>query len=160
MRDGLREKYERLLALRLAHERAKRDTSFEEPDPRAEMNAIAKRWPGALRELDALPLDELRARIAALSSGEPIAPWMRAQDAFHRYARGALAAKHWLGKRKHVDAALVAELESSGPREARLWADALAQIAKPPRGRLMDLVYARVARDLDVSVAEARRLLR
>jgi len=160
VREGLREKYERLLALRLAHDRAKRDGAFEEPDPRREMTEIAKRWPGALRELDALPLDELRARITALSSDEPMAPWMRAQDAFHRYARGALAAKHWLGKRKRISAELTSEFRASASRDARLWADALADIASPPRGRLMDLVYARVARELDVSIAEARRLVR
>ena len=36
---ALREKYERLLSLRLLHDRAKRERSFVEPDPRAELRA-------------------------------------------------------------------------------------------------------------------------
>ena len=161
--DGLCAKYRRLLALRLLHDRAKIDAAFEEPDPKREMSALASAWPGALRELDELPLADIRARIVALELAldEPrrVEPWMIAQDAFHRYARGALAAKRWLGKRRRVTAAVRAEFHASAPADARLWEDALASIASPPRGRVMDLVHARVASELGVSVAEARRLV-
>jgi hypothetical protein len=158
---ALREKYERLLALRVVHERAKRDASFVEPDPRPEMSAIARAWPGALRELDELPLDEIRARIASLDEAwadrAHVEPWMVAQDAFHRLARGALAAKRWLGKRRRVTPEVRAAFRASAPSEALLWEEALADVAAPPRGRLMDLVHARVASEIGASVAEARR---
>ena len=161
---SLRTKYERLLTLRELHDRAKSDPSFEEPDPRREMTSLARTWPGSLRELDELPLDVIRTRIAALDralrDASRIERWMIAQDKFHRLARGVLAAKRWLGKRKRVTPALREEFDSHAPREAHAWADALADVAQPPRGRLMDLVFARVARELDTSVADARRLVR
>jgi hypothetical protein len=161
---SLRTKYERLLALRELHDRAKRDESFEEPDPRAEMSALARTWPGSLRELDELRIDVIQSRIVALDDalGDPsrIERWMLAQDAFHRLARGALAAKRWLGKRKRITTVVRDDFASHAPREARAWADALADVASPPRGRLMDLVFARVATELETSVAEARRLVR
>jgi hypothetical protein len=161
---SLRTKYERLLALRELHSRAKSDLDFEEPDPRAEMKRLSLAWPGCLRELDELPIEVIRTRIAALDralrDASRIERWMIAQHAFHRLARGALAAKRWLGKRKRITASVLAEFEAHAPREARAWSDSLADIAQPPRGRLMDLVYSRVARELDTSVADARRLVR
>ena len=161
---SLRTKYERLLALRRLHDRAKTDASFVEPDPRSEMTSLARTWPGALRELDELPIDVIRTRIAALDHAvrDParIERWMIAQEMFHRLARGALSAKRWLGKRKRITADVRAAFEENAPRDARPWKDALADIASPPRGRLMDLVHARVAAELDVSIAEARRLVR
>jgi hypothetical protein len=161
---SLRTKYERLLALRELHARAKRDASFEEPDPRSEMTELARIWPGSLRELDELPIDVIRARIAALDHALAdvgrIERWMIAQASFHRLARGALAAKRWLGKRKRITADVRAAFAEHAPREARGWKNALDDVASPPRGRLMDLVHARVAAELDVSIAEARRLVR
>ncbi len=160
---GLLAKYERIVALRVLHDRAKRDPSFEEPDPRAEMAALSRAWPGALRELDEMPFDDLRARIERLEDArrDParIERWMIAQDAFHRHARGALAAKRWLRKRKRVTAEEAAAFRRSASPDARSWADALALVASPPRGRLMDLVHARVAEEIGTSVAEARRLV-
>jgi hypothetical protein len=162
--SSLRAKYERLFALRKLHARAKSDATFAEPDPRAEMTALARTWPGSLRELDELPLATIESRIEAidraLHDAKRIEPWMIAQDAFHRLARGALAAKRWLGKRKRVTAEVRASFAESAPRDARVWADALSDVASPPRGRLMDLVHARLAAELEVSVAEARRLIR
>lgn len=161
--DSLVEKYERIHALRVLHDRARRDPSFVEPDPRAEMAAIARAWPGALRELDAMPLDEVRSRIDRLGlarrDASRVERWMIAQDTFHRYARGALAAKRWLGKRKRITAEEVASFRAEAGADERLWAEALAEVAAPPRGRLMELVHTRVAAELGASVAESRRLV-
>jgi hypothetical protein len=127
------------------------------------MTVLSRTWPGALRELDELPLDEIRSRIVALdralADAARIERWMVAQDAFHRLARGALAAKRWLGKRKRITADLRAAFDEGAPHEARAWGDSLAEVASPPRGRLMDLVYARVASELETSAADARRLV-
>jgi transcriptional regulator of acetoin/glycerol metabolism len=161
---SLRTKYERLLALRELHDRAKSDASFVEPDPRAEMTSLARTWPGSLRELDELPLDVIRTRISALDGAlrDPsrTEQWMIAQAAFHRLARGALSAKRWLGKRKRITSAVRDDFDAHAPRDARAWREALADVASPPRGRLMDLVFARLASELHVSIAEARRLVR
>lgn len=160
-------KYGRILALREAHERAKAGLA-REPDPRAEMAAIAARWPGALRELDELPLDVVRARgeALALAARDPscAAPWMTAQVVFHRWARGALAAKRWLGKRRVVDAEVTAAFADACARgeiaeDASMWIDALATLARPPRGRVLDAVWPAVAEALGVSEAEARAVV-
>jgi hypothetical protein len=163
---ALRDKYERILVLRTLHARASEDPTFQEPDPKPELAALASAFPGALRELDELPLGTICARIEALvraeAGGEPEA-WMEAQHLVHRLARGALAAKGWLGKRRaitsaHRDAFLEAVDAGDLPSEAAAWADDLAHVARPPRGRLMDLVFARAAAALGVGVARARAL--
>jgi hypothetical protein len=161
---ALRDKYERMLRLRQLHARARDESDFVEPDPRPEMAELARRYPGALREIDELPLDVIHARLDELSAAEAdralVRPWMTAHAAFHRLTRGALAVKRWL-ERRPVTAALAdafADALATMPdrEDAQLWANDLAAIAKPPRGRVMDLVYARLARELGVDVSAAR----
>lgn len=171
MFPALRRKYERILSLREAHERAANDSSFIEPDPRAEMASLADEFPGALRELDRVALDEVRRRIAALHDAEEdptrVEGWMFAQHAFHRYARGALAVKRWLGERAALSAdapadALEHELRKALPtlrEEAALFVTDVEEIAQPLRGRLMDLVYTRTAGELGITERELRTLL-
>jgi transcriptional regulator of acetoin/glycerol metabolism len=163
---ALRDKYEQMLRLRQLHARAKAEPDFVEPDPRASMAALARQWPGALRELDELPLESIEARIAelALAERDPscATPWMKAQAEFHRLARGALAVKRWLAGRAltpELEAAFAAALLAMPEREredASEWEHDLAAVANPPRGRVMDLVYVKVARELGVDVRTAR----
>jgi hypothetical protein len=139
----LRSKYEEMLALRRLKEPA---------DPRPRLAALASRFPGALREIDDLPLHEIERRIAALAAAErepaSAPPWMHAMTRFHALARGVLFVK-----------ARGAHPGDDWPEEARLWRDDLARIARPPRGRLMDLVYERLARELGTTPAAAKRLV-
>jgi hypothetical protein len=161
---ALRDKYEQMLRLRQLHARAKEEPDFVEPDPRPAMAALARRYPGALREVDELPMADIERRIAELEAAEldasRIATWMTAQAEFHRLARGALAVKRWLAGRTptpEIDEAFATALLTMPEREdARAWADDLAALAKPPRGRVMDLVYAKLAVALDVDVRAAR----
>jgi hypothetical protein len=161
---ALRDKYERMLRLRQLHARAAKEPDFVEPDPRPAMAELARLYPGALREIDELPLDVIHARIDELVRAEGdrslVAPWMTAQTSFHRLARGALAVKRWLAGRPvtpEVHRAFARALDGmSGSDAARLWANDLAAIARPPRGRVMDLVYARLAGELGVDVSAAR----
>lgn len=78
------EKYAELRALR----------TTAEPDPRPRLRALAARFPGALRELDALPLEEIDARLAALrevvGGGAREAEWMTVACAFHEAMRDEL----------------------------------------------------------------------
>lgn len=152
-----------MLRLRLLHARAREEPGFVEPDPRPAMADLARAFPGALREIDELPLDVIRSRIDELAAAEAdparAASWMRAHARFHALARGALAVKRWLAGRAPT-AALSAELAILAPswpeREALEWTAELAAIAKPPRGRVMDLVYARLAHELAIDVSAAR----
>lgn len=91
----LRAKYEEMRELRRTD-----DGSY---DPRARMAALASRFPGALREIDTLPLEEIDRRIHALSKAErdpsSAMPWMKAQSRFHELVRDALAngrERNWL----------------------------------------------------------------
>lgn len=161
---ALRDKYERMLRLRELHERAAAEPGFVEPDPRRAMADLARAYPGALREIDELPIGLIRTRIEELAAAESdvarVAPWMTALARFHALARGALAVKRWLAGRP-LTAALeeaFAHAISTLPyaEDARLWSGDLAAIASPPRGRLMDLVYVRLAAELSVDVTAAR----
>jgi hypothetical protein len=158
----LRHKYAEMLAMRLAHARG------EDHDARERMAALASRFPGALREIDDLELDEIRRRIDALDSvtRAQVEPemWMDAIAMFHTLERGALCAKRWLAGKKRVTAehelAFRTALASlPWPEDARAWQGHLREIAHPPRGRLTDLVFARIAQSLGTSAREARRLV-
>lgn len=160
----LRDKYERIARLRELHAKAAASPDFVEPDPRAAMADLARTFPGALRELDELPLALVHARIEELAAAEldpeAAASWMIAQVRFHALARGALAVKRWLAGRDatpSVEIAFTAAIATLPfAEDAREWSTDLAAIACPPRGRLLDVVYARLARELGVDVPSAR----
>ncbi len=153
--------------LRLAHERAANDSSFIEPDPKAEMARLADEFPGALRELDRRTMDEINRRVSALQSAEEdptrIEGWMLAQHEFHRFARGALATKRWLSTQADIPSdELEAAFRAALPalrEEAALFATSLEEIGSPLRGRVMDIVYTRVAGELGITERELRALL-
>jgi hypothetical protein len=164
MAADLRTKYAEILAMRLLHASGAEDASRV----RERMAALAHRFPGALRETDELELGEIQRRIgqleAVLRESAEGEPWMEAIASFHVLARGVLAVKRWLDGRRIVDAALehafAAELELPGfPEEVRSWAGDLARIAAPPRGRVMDLVFVRLAERLCTTESEARHLV-
>jgi len=132
------------------------------------MGRLSSRFPGALREIDDLELTEIRRRIAAIDRAlqreEQAETWMEAVALFHSLARGALCAKRWLGKRKHVDADVERAYAAAAPsfafpKDARLWTRDLARIASPPRGRILDVVFARIAQELSIGEREARFLV-
>ena len=145
-----------------------RSTRTGEAEARVRMAALAARYPGALRELDDMELAEITRRVAALDSAlraqGQVERWMEAIALFHALARGALCAKRWLVGRKRVDVAVQRAYQDavSGlafPEDARAWASDLALIASPPRGRMTDAVFARVAVGLGTSERQARRLV-
>lgn len=134
-------------------------------DPKEWMAELAARFPGALREIDELPLPEIDAKIAALTEASSdaalVAPWMEATARFHELTRGALAVKRWLAGKKEIDATDRAEFEriARDVPDAIAWRDDLAAIANPPRGKVTDLVFARIARELEMTTEDARRLV-
>lgn len=148
----LREKYLRMRALRAARPHA-------EPD-RQELRELSRRWPGALAEIDCLPPEVLEDRIAALDAaiaGGDTPLFARAWLLTHRRLRGALAIKAWLGGRR--DVAPREPLPHDLPIEARVYETRVDEIARPPNGKLTELVFADVARELSLPVEHMRALL-
>jgi len=160
----LRDKYLEMLSMRIEHASGAEDESRA----RQRMARLASRFPGALREIDHLEMDVIRARIAGLDAvldgGGPVEDWMEAVATFHAFARGALFAKRWLAGRKRIDALLVSAYERQAADhefsvDALLWSKDLDRIAVPPRGRVLDLVFARVALDLGTTHERVRALV-
>jgi hypothetical protein len=158
----LRAKYAEMLEMRLEHDAKCEDVARV----RVRMGALASRFPGALRELDALELGEIRRRVVAIErvlvGGGDAEPWMEAVALFHALARGALVTKRWLARRKRIDARVRRDFAAAVVTlpftdDTRAWSDDLARVASPPRGRLTDLVFTRLAATLGTSEREARR---
>ena len=161
----LREKYREIKRLRtvdaehVAHGRAH--------DPKPEMAALARRFPGALRELDELPMAEVDARLAELDAAlaaQRVPEWAALQVAYHGTYRFALRIKRRAARKgalddsalRHAIERLLAltegELasEPDEPRIADFDAATLRAIVRPAGGRLQPWVFAHVARTLGV----------
>jgi hypothetical protein len=162
--EQLLAKYAQMLAMRIAHASGEEEGG----QVRRRMAELAARFPGALREMDELELAEIRRRIevveGVLYEHREVEAWMEAMALFHAMARGALSAKRWLRGRKTIDAAVERAFAEGVPwlpfpEDARAWTGHLARLAAPPRGRVTDLVFARVAESLGTTEAAARRLV-
>ena len=147
------EKYEAIVRLR----------RHQEPTPIAAMRALAQRFPGSLRELDELPMDVIEGKLVELAGLPPHAPlprWAAAQLRFHALVRGALLAKRHVRDADPADTCAAEHFQRwTDDPEAHAWAGELATIRRPPRGRLLDLVFARLGRELGIDESEARRLV-
>ena len=139
-------------------------------DPKREMAELARRFPGALRECDELPIDEIERRLALLervvAQREPAPEWALLQISYHGWMRAALRIKRLAAGRKAADAAAVmSELAQSyrpaldEPPLARFDEDAIRAILEPSDGRLNPWVYERVAAQHGVPPARVRLAL-
>lgn len=162
--QALLDKYREIKRLREEH------VAGEHEDPRPRLRALARRFPGALRELDELPMEEIDARLAlllaALERAQPVPAWVDLQLAYHGWMRAALRIKriaHGRGA-AHADAVL-AELtaryvpDAHDPPLASFDLVAVTAILEPAAGRLNPWVYARVAALLGVDADAVRRAL-
>jgi hypothetical protein len=155
---GLRDKYREMLALRVEHARG------DAEDPRPRMRSLARSFPGALRELDELPLERIEQRLRelddALAAGAPFPQWIALQVGYHAWMRAALRVKRLSRGRRgaELDAVLreLAALDAD-PSEPQLDRAAVALVLDPPGGRLGPWVVAEVARSAAV---EPRSVLR
>lgn len=165
---ALREKYAEIRRLR------EEDAAGGGGDPRPAMRALARRFPGALRELDELTTEELGDREAALARAAAegaLPPWGRAQLALHGWLRLALAVRRRVGKARTLDEARArlarGEVHGAAPARPALVPEddgavevddaLLAAIVRPPGGRLVALALARAAADVGQSVEEVAR---
>ena len=112
--------------------------------PLAEIRALAQRFPGALRDLERLPLAVAIARKNELDrvldegAMEPL--WSRAQRGYHGGLRVALAAKR-------AAAGLSTDRNSDAP------------CLRPADGKLTTSMIAEVARSLGVDTSTCRALI-
>ncbi|MET0591428.1 MAG: hypothetical protein ABW133_01930 [Polyangiaceae bacterium] len=124
--------------------------------PRGELLVLARAFPGALRELDTLPIAVVEERRQALRSavnGEPPAPWMTWMIAYHATMRAALFLKARLARTRAALADDVArELADDASRRFDLPIDVafVHAVARPPARRVNAAVFERLGRELGV----------
>jgi hypothetical protein len=140
----LLDKYRTLAELRRARERG------ESPPEKKVFRTLAEEFPGALNDLDMLPLEEIDRRAAALASasaGGPVLPWMEWLCAYHALMRAALRVKRRLARTRDVagDRAIALAEEATSIAGIPLDADFVRAVARPPLGRITPLVLARLS---------------
>ena len=123
---------------------------------RAVLRALAREFPGALRELDTVAADEIEARRAALAraaTGGALAPWMAWMVAYHATMRAALVAKGRLSRVRDLSDSIVAEvLQDVSQRTGLSIEEAFVRaVARPPQGRLNRVVFDRLGQNFGVS---------
>lgn len=147
---ALREKYLEMRSLREEHARG------EERDPQARLRVLATRFPGALREIDELPMAVIDGRLAELDAverGELALPeWARAQLGYHGWMRAAIAVRRAAGRDRDRDRArawiaLRYQPGEHDPSVGALTAQ-LDAVLRPPGGRLNRWLFALLAAEL------------
>jgi hypothetical protein len=154
-REALARKYATMLALREAHDRGEGVAS------NTTLRALAEEFPGALHEIDRLPMDLLRARTDATARAchDPaaVAPWMSRVIAWHALLAATLRAKRDARLAVDEPASLAARLTAES---GVVVDDAFARsLASPARGRVVPLVMGAVAAHFDEDVAAVRATL-
>jgi hypothetical protein len=133
---ALARKYQAIARLR--RERANDGTVAE----RSVLRALAREFPGSLRELDTLTVGEIERRervLLAAAAGGPAEPWMAWMVAYHRTMRAALLVKAKLVRARGIDR--LAELAA----ETKVDPAFVRAVAAPPGGRLNRVVFDRLA---------------
>jgi hypothetical protein len=100
---------------------------------RTVLRAFAAEWPGALKELDTLPTEEIERRRDACRDGAD-EPWIAWSARYHELMRAALAL------RRGEPLAAVAGVDENFARA----------IARPTHGRINVVVFAELAREFEV----------
>jgi hypothetical protein len=154
----LAEKYETLGALRRA-----RAAGAEVPE-RAVFQALAEEFPGCLNELDTLPIEAIDARAAALaaaSSGGLAEPWMTWLAGYHALLRAALRIRIRTTKSRDLDDARIQILADDAAIHSGAAIDPAFVLAvlRPPGGRIIPVVYARLAALHGAPAATIKRAL-
>jgi hypothetical protein len=157
---ALADKYRQMRAMRCSN------AAEDAPDPRAQMRALAARFPGALREIDELSMDVIDTRIAQLDAavaGGQIPQWAGWVVAYHGWMRAALRIKGLLVRYADLEpqAVILAHYHPAAdePPTERLDGSAIEAIASPPGGRLNPWVLDQVALDAGADVALIRTTL-
>ena len=122
-----------------------------EPPPARVFKALAGEFPGALQELDTLPLEVIEERESALAraaDGGEVSPWMEWLHGFHTLMRAALRVKVRLAGARDVSddraRALALEAARHGPADD-VDVSFVCAVARPPGGRITPVVLSRLA---------------
>jgi len=154
--EALREKYVEMRAMRVEH------LEGDDSDARSRMRALAARFPGALREIDTLPIAVIERRIAVLEAGSRPG-WAETQVAYHAWMRVVLRIKREHGR--DADPAAVIEWLRAHHRPSEgeplledLDVEAITTLLRPPSGRITNWVLERIAhaRGLTVEAVSAQ----
>jgi len=160
---ALARKYRALSELRRAQYRAAR------ADVLGSLRRLAEEFPGSLRELDSLPLEEIEQRVELLETAARIGipeRWMEWMYAYHLTMRAALGVKRRLAGRRAIDEVTALEIAGDVAVESGYRCDMefVLSVASPPRGRINVLVFQRLgsmfgtdARTLHLTLFPERR---
>jgi hypothetical protein len=155
---ALARKYRALAELRRAQHRM----SFSEV--RAPLRELSREFPGSLRELDSLPLEEIERKGELLESaahGAGFQPWMQWMHEYHLAMRAALAVKRRLAGRRTPSDALAFEIAGAVSVELGYRCDLefVFAVAHPPQGRINPVVLRRLASMFDADPEALGRAL-
>lgn len=128
------------------------------------LRALAREFPGVLRELECLPLDAIDERLEAVNlAGDGAEPqlWISWMVVYHARMRLALAVKHRLGVDPIVDGGRAARVALAVAAELGLECgeEFVERVAQPPRGRLNVLVFELMEVEFGRSAAEIEAAL-
>ena len=126
---------------------------------RSTLRALAREFPGALRELDTVTLEDIDARVKALTEavqGGPLAAWMPWMVAYHATMRAALLVKARLARSRVLSDELARRAGEEASRVSGIEVDDtfVHTVARPPRGRLNVVVFERLGQKFGVSADE------
>ena len=128
----------------------------------AEEARLAEEFPGALHELDRLPLDEVEHRVEAiervLRSGG-VTPWMLWVHAYHGSMRAALYVRRRLAGRSELAHALAREIAAEAERASGFHCDVEVVYAIAEGRAPSAVVLSTLERELSVSHVALTRVL-
>lgn len=156
--QALLHKYEELLRLRRDREEGK-----PLPEPQA-FRALASTFPGALAELDTLPMDALARRAEdvrrALEGASP-EPWIAMMLGYHALMRAALYIRMRASKQRDVSDARASDLALDASAHAGMSVDAafVRAVLAPPEGRIVGVVLSRLSSELSLPMSALRAVL-
>ena len=161
----MREKYKRMLSLRLERERLEaqgvlRLEGDEARERRRASQALAKAFPGALKQLDTMDSGLMERRLDELEAwpsegGSPSVPhWCQLEACYHALLFDFLGAKSWLAEHAGAgfsDTEIWRMWQERGFFSEAVWlrcgfGQELVQIIRrPPAGRLSEVVWKSLA---------------
>ena len=131
---------------------------------RAVFKALAGEFPGCLNELDTLPLEDIDARAEALvlaAAGGPVVDWMIWLAGYHALLRAALRIRIRTTRIRAIDDARAREIAEDAAAHSGATIDPafVHAVIRPPGGRIIPVVYARLAALHGAPAAEIKRAL-
>ena len=131
---------------------------------RSVLRDLAREFPGALRELDTVPLGEVDRRRRVLdeaAQGGAPEPWMLWMIAYHATMRAALLVKARLARSRSPSDELVRRAIADASLSSGVAIDDafVRAVARPPKGRLNVAVFDKLSQTFGVPADEIWQVL-